>query len=172
MEYVYRFSPRAYVKANMIKITLIYLLLVTFFITVLFINDTLSILSALVVILVFAAFLSFVVTKMISIRSGCDLKISNNSIEYSFVRFNGISSNLITERYEEDSYSIYKVDKYILSSSKITIYGVIKKEEKRVRNSYETSNVVDVKLVRMPMYFSDQKEIIQKLKEFQEANNG
>jgi len=172
MNYIYKFSPRAYLKVNFLKICLIYLLLDAFFISVLFVNETLNLISALVVLVVFAVFLYFLTTKLIFLRSGCELKINQNCIEYCFVKFNGISSDLITQRYEEDVYYIYKVSKYNVFSSKIVICGLIKKEQKRTRNSYETTKIKEVKSVKIPMYFSDKIQLIQNIEKFQEANNG
>ncbi len=172
MNSIYKFSPKAYLKTNLLKITLIYLFLVSFFIVVLFVNETLNLISASVVLLVFAAFLYFLVIKMISLRSGCEIKVNECCIEYCFVRFNGISSNLITERYEEDIYHICKIEKCNISSSNIVIYGLIKKEQKRIRNSHEETKYKEVKSVKIPIYFSGKKQFIQAIEEFQEAHNG
>ncbi len=172
MNSIYKFSSKAYLKANILKIILIYLLLISFFIIALFVNETLTITSALVVLLIFAAFLYFLVAKMISLRSGCELKVNECCIEYCFVKFNGMSPDLITKRYEKDIYHIFKIEKHNIFSSKIVIHGSIKKEQIRIRNSHEETKFKEVKLVKIPIYFSGKKQLIQSIEEFQEVHNG
>lgn len=165
----YEFSPKSYVKANLIKIILINSLLIALFIFMLWLNSTLTIGSALGVILIFSLFALLLIVKLIGIRSGSSLEIGENCISYHLVKQDGFSGNLRTYRYEEDVYCIYKVDKYVIKSSKIIIYGVIKKDERRERNSYKNSKSKDVKSVKIPMYFSEPNDFIQKLKEFKES---
>lgn len=164
---IYNFSPKAYIKANLFKLILVYSLLVVLFVFMFWLNGTLTLVSGLAVALLFLAFFSLGVLKITGIRSDCGLKICQDVILYNFVKLNGTSGDLMTHRYEEDIYCITKVDKYVIKSSKIIIYGIIEKDQKRVRNSYENTKTKVIKSVKIPMYFEHINDFIQKLKEFQ-----
>lgn len=166
----YEFSDKEYFKMYFPRYLIVYLGLNLFFGITLFLNGTLNIVSASVVIIIFTMLMWFLYTKEIGIKSESSLSICCDMVKLEIVKFNGTSSDLITIRRDVDIYIINNLTGYKLHKNYIELHGTGEKKEIRRRNSNTFQKEKTITVVKVPMFFEEKDDFLNKIKQIAGSN--